>query len=906
LIGSRLGPYEITGKLGEGGMGEVFRARDTALEREVAIKVLPEALTRDAERVTRFEREAKVLASLNHPNIAQIYGLETSDERKALVMELVEGPTLAERLAEGPLPPEESLAIAREIALALEAAHEKGIVHRDLKPHNVKASGDGAVKVLDFGLAKAMDPVSSPSGGPVTASPTLMNSPTLTAAGTQLGVILGTAAYMAPEQARGGAIDKRADIWAFGVVLWEMLTGRSLFAADTVPDTLAAVLTREIDGSALPASTPPAIRRLLRRCLARKPKERLHDVADARIVLDEVLAGEIEDPAPRSGAQAVAASSVWLPAAPWSLALLARGLWGTQALRRSDAPATAKSLLRLPLDLGEESVSLSFGASAVLSPDGRRLAWVTGNRSFGSPGSAHLVVRDLDGSEARILPGTEGAQDPVFSPDGEEIAFFSSPALLKVPVAGGTPVRLAEVGLPRGVTWTDDGYLIYNRDVADGLWRVPAAGGTPERLTAPSAEAQERSHRWPCAVPGSRKILFLAQELGQKYEEATIELLDLDTLERTVVHRGGSYPRVTRDGVLLYVRDQALWAARLDPASGRLERQPTRVVDEVAYSEWSGGAQFDVAADGTLVFSVGRSDEAVRVSWFDPASGEIEDLPGEPGFYYTPALASDGRSLALQIYSVGRSDLWIFDLASGGRRRLTFGGRDEYPVWSPDGRWIAFSRLVEGRSRSVARVRADGVGEPSTLFQSDTQRVPTSWSPAGALLFTELHPATHADIWIGWPEDPARPPEPLLATPANESRALFSPDGRWILYESDESGTAEIYARSYPDGAGRWQLSEHGGTQPRWGRDGRAAYFWSREGLERREVREEGNALVPGRLSRFTLPRPVLNTEASGYVVAADGRVLLFPFASERSRRAATTLVLDWDADLARRLGEAR
>jgi len=498
------------------------------------------------------------------------------------------------------------------------------------------------------------------------------------------------------------------------------------------------------------------------------------------------------------------------------------------------------------------------------------------------------------------------AQDPVFSPDGEEIAFFARSTLFRVPVAGGTPVAVAGVGQPRGVTWTEDDHLIYNRDVADGLWRVAAAGGTPERLTEPSAEAQERSHRWPCALRGTRKILFLAQALGQKYEESTIELLDLDTRQRTVVHQGGSYPRATRDGVMLYARDRAVWAARLDSASGRLERQPTRVVDEVAYSEWSGGAQFALADDGTLVYSTGRSDEAVRLSWFDPDSGRLADLAYEPGFYYTPALAPGGRALALQLYSVGRSDLWIFDLASGERRRLTFGGRDEYPVWSPDGRWIAFSRMSEGGSRGVQRVRADGVGDPEALFPGGKQRTPTSWSASGALLFTEIDPTTRGDVWIGWPDDPARKPEPLVASPADERRASFSPNGRWILYESDESGASEIFARSYPEGTGRWQISEHGGAQPLWAPDGRTVFYWSQEGLERREVHEEGKALVPGRTSRFVLPRPVLRTDESGYAADAGGRLLLFPFATERRNRPTTTLVLDWDRELARRLGEAR
>mgnify|MGYP001607131452 FL=1 len=913
MIGTRLGPYEITARLGEGGMGEVYRATDSNLRREVAIKVLPPAFTADAERLARFEREAQLLAQLHHPNIASIFGLEVSGGARALVLELVPGPTLAERLERGPLPLAECLSVAAQIAQALEAAHEKGIVHRDLKPQNIKASSAGKVKVLDFGLAKALAPLDplagSASAADLARSPTLMNSPTLTAValvgGTELGVILGTAGYMSPEQARGGAVDRRADIWAFGVVLYEMLTGKRLFEGGSAVDTISAVMRQEIDYARLPAGAPRRLRELLRRCLERNPKNRLHDIADARIVLDELVAGgEGDEPAAGSPA-GVRPSPVWRIALPWVLAVLAAALWAFEATRRPDADASSPRLSRLPLDLGEESISLSFGAGAVLSPDGRRVAWVTGGRLSRTASDSRIVVRDLDAAESRPLAGTEGAQDPVFSPDGTELAYFGATSLFKVPVAGGVPVRLAEVGLPRGVTWADDGTLIYNRDVSAGLWRVPASGGAPELLTAPESAADERSHRWPRAVRGSRKILFLAQALGQKYEESTIELLDLDSRKRTVLHRGGSYPRITRDGFLLYARDRALWAAPLDLAAGRLTRQPARVLDEIGYSDWSGGAQFDVADDGTLIYSTGRSDEAVEISWLDPSSGAFGKVAFEPAFYYEPALARDGHSLALQLYSVGRSDLWIFDLSTGNRRRLTFGGRDEHPVWSPDGASIAYSHLAEGATRGMVKMRVDGAGEPVGIAPGKNARFPTSWSVTGALLFTERSPETHSDIWVAWPERPDRAPEPLLVTPANESRAVFSPDGRWVLYESDESGSAEIYARSFSGGGGRWQLSESGGAQPRWAVDGSAVYYWGRGGLSRREVREAGGALAPGRTSSYRVERPTLRTEDSGYVVGGDGRLLLFPFAAEARGRTRTVLVLGWAEELRRKLGGA-
>jgi len=803
-------------------------------------------------------------------------------------MELVEGEGLDEVIARGPVPMDEAIPIALQIAEALETAHEAGIVHRDLKPANVKIRPDGTVKVLDFGLAKAWEEGEGTD---------LSLSPTMTRHATAAGVILGTAAYMAPEQARGKPVDRRADIWAFGVVLWEMLTGRKLFDGDTVSDVMAAVLRDTPDLGVLPDTTPSSLRQLVDRCLRRDPRTRLQWIGDARVVLEDLRSSDHHDTAEANlGARSHRPGPLWRRALPWALlALLGLAWMGTLV---STAPEPTDSQVTvLPLDLGDDQIVMSYGASAVLSPDGRRIAWVGGSRS-----ESWLVVRDLDSSEARRLDGTEGAHDPVFSPDGQEIAFFTPGALMKVPIRGGSPVRIAEVGLPRGVTWADGDWLIYNRDVADGLWRVSARGGEPERLSSPDEARNERSHRWPQAVRGDGGVVFLAQQLGQRYEEATIELLDLESGERTVVHRGGSYPRIGPGGELLYVRDRALWAAAFDPRAGVLAGQPVRVVDEVAYSAWSGGAQVALADDGTLVYSTGRSAEAVELSWYDPRTGTFERIAGEPGFFYTPALAPDGRSLAVQVYTGGRSDIWIFDLVDGSRRRLTFGGRDEYPVWSHDGSTLAFSRMVEGAGRVVASVRADGVGEPRQIASSRNQRYPTSWSSTGALLFTELAPDSYADIWVTWPDDPSRPAELFLGTAANESNGLFSPDGRWVLYESDESGANEIYVRAFTGSGGRWQVSADGGTRPQWSTDGRAIYYWSRAGLNLREVGTDGDAIRLGRLSVSTVETPVLRTEDSGYVVARDGRLLLFPFAGEAGQRPRTSLVLAWGRELTRLL----
>ncbi|HSM14520.1 MAG TPA: protein kinase, partial [Thermoanaerobaculia bacterium] len=709
--GLRLGPYEITSKLGEGGMGEVYRATDSKLRREVAIKVLPEALANDAERLARFEREAQLLAQLQHPNIASIFGMEESGSTRALVMELVDGPTLADRLQQGPLSLEESLSIARQIAEALEEAHEKGIVHRDLKPQNVKASDEGKVKVLDFGLAKAMDPVVSSSGAPVSASPTLMNSPTLTAAGTQLGVILGTAAYMAPEQAKGAAVDKRADIWAFGVVLWEMLTGARMFAADSVPETLAGVLKTEIDFGTLPAGTPAEIRRLLRRCLERKPKNRLHDIADARIVLDEVLSGAPEPAMPAAPAPAPSRRAVaWALVAGLGIGGLLGGLamsmrGGEDAAVQSVSPAHAFRL--------SEPGNIEAGMLA-LSPDGRRLVYV----ASGEDGVERLWVRALESFEPQPLPGSEGARFPFFSPDGTEVAFQAHGELRRVAIDGGAARTLIRTGdTMLGGAWGADGtILLGNRRGV--LLKVPAAGGSDPVPAVERGEFEGAStvHAWPAFLPDGRRFVYLADGSGgadAKSHRFLLGSLDGEPVRQLLVDlRSGL--AVDARGFLLYARNDQLIAQRLDFDRGEIVGEPVLVADSVIpgwdYHELS----LAVSGSGALAYRTGSANQ--RIDWLD-ASGRVVGTVADGEPFRNPRLSPDGRFLAAETqHTTGDRTVWALDLERGVRTLLSEHGRlSDSSAWSHDSRWVYFD-TEESDGWHIVRQPREGSPEPEDVL----------------------------------------------------------------------------------------------------------------------------------------------------------------------------------------------
>jgi Tol biopolymer transport system component len=903
-IGTRLGPYEITAKLGEGGMGEVYRAHDTKLKRDVAIKVLPAAFTEDKERLARFEREAQLLAQLHHPNIASIFGMEESDGTRALVMELVEGLTLAERLESGSLPFHESLSASLQIAQALEEAHEKGIVHRDLKPQNIKASLDGKVKVLDFGLAKAMDPAagSAVSAADLARSPTLMQSPTLTAAhGTQMGVILGTAAYMSPEQARGAAVDKRADIWAFGVVLYEMLAGRSLFAGDTVTDTLAGVLKTEIDFAKLPESTPPAIRRLLRRCLERNPKNRLHDIADARIVLDELASGRADDGVAggatlsRTAPESFAAR--WLP---WTLAAVASAVALAFALPARREPQIAPpQLLRFEIARPESSSPTNRGRFFELSPDGRHLAIVE---------AGELWVRPLDAVSARRIEGIEDATYPFWSPDSAWIGFFAGGEMRKVARDGGRAQRICAAPDGRGGTWSPDGTIVFSDRLGNrGLSRVSAQGGPPAPATQVPAEATNDAQRYPQFLPDGKSFLFLHLAPSPDREGIYVGSLDGGPSERVLAGPDQAiFARGSRgaSGFLVHRREHTLLAQPFDPASRKTVGDAIPVAEGVGIGANTGSGAFTLSSSGLLAFG---GDEALssQLAWVGRAGEPGETLNssgGAMGEILGVSLARGGRRVA---FGLGNPpDVFVQSLPNGEPSRFTFGPAPgwTYPIWSPDGDEIVYATQdFAGLPRyELRRHRADRSGGEETLLTAQSALYPWDWSPDGGTLLYDVDDGELSLL----PLAGDRQPTVLLTAPGKQAYAQFSPDGRLVAYASDEQGQFEIYVATMPPSGARWQISSGGGSMPRWRRDGRELFYRASDGSLMAVALGAGSgaAAIDERGAPRALFRGIPsagNSTIFTYVPDEDGQRFLV--ASTRSgARSPITMVVNWQSALAR------
>jgi len=885
MLGRSIAHYKITSLLGAGGMGEVYRATDTKLGRDVALKVLPASVANDPERLARFQREAQVLASLNHNNIASIYGLEESGGVRALVMELVEGTTLAERIAQGALPLEEALQLARQMAEGLEAAHEKGVIHRDLKPANVKITPDGKVKVLDFGLAKAL----APDSGAYDIS----HSPTLTAAGaTRDGLILGTAAYMSPEQARGKVLDKRTDIWAFGCVLLECLVGRQVFSGDTVSDTIAAILTREPDLDALPAATPGRIRELLRRCLQKDAKRRLHDIADARIEIEEALAHP-EAPAVATASAAAAPARGWRQLLPWcvafalALALLVVG-W-----KQFFSPApTANGLTRLTF---EYPPKVAFGETSwpliALSHDGTRMVFV-GNEN----GEDQLYLRRMDQWESSPIAGTRGASRPVLSPDGQSVIFSVGRKTKKVSLEGGPVMDLYEADWSGG-SWGADDQIIYTKSYNEGLWKVSASGGTPQMLTSPDRAKGELGHWWPQILPGGEWVLFSA--FSTPIEKSRILVRSLKTGEQRVVFEGGVHARFA-SGHLIFAHGDTLMAAPFDLKRMEVTGAPTPIVAGVATYPQNGFAQFAVSDTGTLAFLRGASlateDKLVSVDRGGKTQTIREGLHTFAGIRLSP----DGRRIALAQREGGNApDIWTLDLERGSLSRLTFGPASNFsPVWSADGRrlfYVSERPVFELYTKAV-----DGSSPEEAFLVSGNDKYPSSVSSDGKMLLLNMSdPKTDADLWV-LPLEGKREPKPLLVSPFVEMAGSFSSDGRWIAFQSNQSGKAEVYVQDYPGGSNRIQISTDGGTEPVWARGAKELFY--RAGKKLMAV-SMGASAAPGKPKVLFEGDFREGDRIPAYDVSPDGQHFYFiQKLKQTDQRPTLDIVLNWPEELKRRV----
>ena len=905
--GTRLGVYEITAQIGVGGMGEVWRARDTDLGRQVAIKVLPDAFAHDADRLVRFEREAKTLAALNHPNIASIYGLEKADGIRALVMELVNGQTLADRIAMGAMHLSDALPIASQIAEALEAAHDKGIVHRDLKPSNVKITPDGIVKVLDFGLAKAMAPDGS------TATSDLGNSPTLTSPATQLGMILGTASYMSPEQAQGRTVDRRTDIWAFGVALFEMLSGKRLFDGETVTEKIAAVIKDPMRLERLPAETPPALRKLIERCLERDSKLRLRDIGEARIALQgrDVVAPvstTSHSAGPRTAVLGAMAAGVVVLAAAAGWFLGSR----TASPAANDATPFAAQFVPTPVD------AFAFGATVRLlnfGPDGA-LIYATSLRS-----GRMLYRKDRASKTGVPIPGTEGAYGPFLSPDGSAIGFFADGKIKHIPVAGGVAQVVhdlkdsaakdaqalgwySEVGLGSetgyGATWLPDNTIVYGRMVG-GLWRVPVSGGAPTPVTKDLPEG-EFAHRLPHALPGGKSILMTVVRGVLANVGSTIELLDLPTGSRRLVMSDATDGRYAR-GHLLFAREGALFAVAFNPASAATSGAPIRIVDDVMHAIGGyapGGAsavaQYAVADDGTLAVLGGGMlpPPPNQIASITPG-GKIERWPGGP--YMAPRFSPDGTRLAV----VGAGGTSLIDsrshLATELVRNLIF------PVWKADGTGVIAAD--NSANQALSEVSLEGTVSRNRIATSKHLLWPSSVSRDGKwLAYVETNPVTGNDVWVASVKGEA-PPVVVANTPASETHPAFSPDGKWIVYAIADSGSPALYVRAFP-GSGRAEKISPSGIAPIWADDGRSLFFARRvpsqvgeAELLRASVEVNGDRFRLGREQVIATGPMGWGSPVGGFDVWRDGRIVVgiwAPPPAPAAPPAPPTLTVIFDA----------
>jgi eukaryotic-like serine/threonine-protein kinase len=875
VIGKTLGHYRVVQELGRGGMGEVYLAEDISLDRKVALKFLPDAFTGDPERMARFEREAKLLASLNHPNIAAVYGLEQMEGKRFIAMELVEGESLAQRLSKGALSVEDTLGVCRQIAEGLEAAHEKGVIHRDLKPANVMITAGDKVKILDFGLAKALSDE--------TQSVDSSQSPTLTEAMTRTGVILGTAAYMSPEQAKGKTVDKRADIWAFGCILYECLTGKRVFEGETVTETLAAILKGEPNWNSLPGTIPASIRILLQRCLQRDPSRRIRDAADARIEIEE----EMLAPPSRTSIGSVTQTRL-----PWIAAALCLIVALTLAIihfgRTQASAPSVKFTISPPKDAA--FVGAANAPRMAISPDGRFLAFTA---SVGGK-TDQIWIRRFDALEPKELSGTDRAESPFWSPDSRFIGFFADGKLKITEVSGGPVQTLCAAPTTNaGGTWNRDGVIVFG-GLGSPLQRVSSEGGVPVGVTALDRARSERAHQWPQFLPDSRHFLYLS--LTEKTEDRAIYLGSLDSGETALLTKSVSMATFSPSGHLLYLLEHALVAQPFDAKRLRLTGDAKPIAESVILAA-NGRAAFSISETGILAYRAGASALS-QLAWFNREGKQIGTI-GDPAAYSSIELSPDRKRASVCVTNQASDDIWLQDLTRPSKMRFTFNAAAFNSIWSPDARTLAFNSGRKG-TLNLYRNTSTGAGSESVLIEDSYAKNPNSWSPDGKfILYGANNPMTGNDLFVLRLNGNAKP-FPFLNTSFNESMGQFSPDGRWVAYVSNETGKAQVYVAPFPGPGGKWLISTTDtGIAPRWRSDGSEIFYvdWPNRKLMAASVNAKGSVFEVGTVTGLFEVRATQGPYPwySGYPydVSADGQQFLIVTTPDLVE-TPITVVLNW------------
>ncbi|MGD8500557.1 MAG: protein kinase [Phycisphaerales bacterium] len=874
--GGQIGAFRIERELGRGGAGVVYLAHDTKLDRAVAVKSLPDEVMSNPKARTRFAREARVLASLNHPNIATIHEVvEEAEGVGYLILEYVPGQTLAERIAGARLKLDEALSIAQQIAEAVAAAHEHDVIHRDLKPGNIKITAEGKVKVLDFGLAKAV-------GGEATDQQTTVTEP---------GRIIGTPAYMSPEQARGQATDKRCDIWSFGCVLYEMLTGKVPFEGETASDTLAGILDREPDWQALPQTTPANIQVMLRRCLEKDPRRRLRDIGDAGIEISETLtdsgsAGSVSAAAPSERKPVGLRRMRVLAVVCVSLGAVAATVITWNLKRPIPRPS-----YRFPINLPQNQMLRESDPEIAVSPDGKRLVYVSG---FGR--TTQLILREFDQTEGRELPETNGATVPFFSPDGQWIGFQAGGKLKKLSLDGGRPIPLCDASLFVGGSWGQDDVIYFSPGITDGLWKISADGGTPERVTTP--DEGELGHWWPEVLPGGEAVLFTIWKTS--LNDISIAVYSRETRKRQTLLNGGSHARYAPTGHLLYAQSGTLMAAPFDLKHLKVGEPRKPVIKNLNQIADGAYAPFCFSTEG-LVYYVRGGDWLARrnIVWVDCQTGDvIEPLPLDPGAYSSPRLSPDGQRIAFTKFDSGTINIWVYDSSKGPPEKVTFVSNNFFPIWKPDDNKLTFTSWRDRQFNVYWKPEGMNSPEEEPLVTGEYDQRATSWSPDGkVLLFNEINPETGRDIWCYSFED--QESEPLLNTPYLESEAVFSPDGSWIAYESDrEEGRAEVYVASYPEPVVNKKISTDGGYHPAWSADGKELFYRNGDEMIAASIETEPELTTK---SEILFEKQYYTSKYRDYDVSRDGKKFLMIKENE-DQPAATQLivVLNWFEELER------